>query len=172
MLSMRKAKLRASGFLPVLAAVTMLLITACGTGAPIPPTVTLETDAIYTQALQTADAQVVYRFNSQFNLTHTVKRMWEMGEDKFDIGVVCHHHELSIEPFYKHGQQIWAARPGSYQVDSAYNRRMGFNKCKPSCPTFILFPDAHEILGFPDIRQAANILTILRKEWPRIWPRE
>ena len=107
-----------------------------------------------------------YRYGSSFNLTHTVKRLWEMGDDDFDIGVIGHHHEAAIEPFQKHGRIIWAARPGSYQLTSSYTRRYGFRHANPTCPTFILFPDKHEVMGFMDVHQAAAFLRWTRATWP------
>lgn len=107
-----------------------------------------------------------YRFNSSLNLTHTVKRWWEMGNDPWDIGVVCHHHEPAVEPFVKHGRRLWAARPGSYQVSSGHSRRYGFNLTTPTCPTFILMPHTHWVLGFGDLREAVSYLTWLREGWP------
>lgn len=112
-----------------------------------------------------------YRFNSSLNITHVVKRWWDMGNDPFDIGVICHHHEPALEPFTRHGRTIWAARPGSYQVTSSYSRRYGFPLTKPTCPTFILFPDTFEVLGFLDVWAAANYLTWLRSDWPRNYMR-
>lgn len=112
-----------------------------------------------------------YRYNSSFNLIHAVKRWWEMGDDPFDIGVLCHHHEPAIEPFTKHGRTVWGARPGSYQVNSSYGRRYGFNNTRPTCPTFILFPDTFEIVGYLDVWQAANYLTYLRSGWPNVYRR-
>lgn len=107
-----------------------------------------------------------YRYNSSFNLIHAVKRLWEMGGESFDIGVLCHHHEPAIEPFRKHGRTVWGARPGSYQVNSSYGRRYGFNNTRPTCPTFVLFPDTHRIEGFLDVWSAANYLRWLREGWP------
>lgn len=112
-----------------------------------------------------------YRYNSSFNLIHAVKRLWEMGDDPFDIGVLCHHHEPAIEPFTKHGRTVWGARPGSYQVNSSYGRRYGFNNTRPTCPTFILFPDTFEVQGFLDVWAAANYLTWLREGWPSTYRR-
>jgi hypothetical protein len=109
-----------------------------------------------------------YRYGSSFNLTHAVKRWWEMGMDPWDIGVIGHHHEAAIEPFVKHGRRIWAARPGSYQVTSGYTRRYGFNHSKPTCPTFILFPNTHHIRGFGDVWEAADYLGYVRERWPEI----
>lgn len=103
-----------------------------------------------------------YRFNSAFNNTHSVKRMWEMGDDPFDIGVVCHHHAPGLEPFWKHGLVRWAARPGSYQLTSGYGRRYGHTQPVPTCPTFILWPGDRRIVGFVDVREAAEYLTLLR----------
>ena len=108
-----------------------------------------------------------YRFKSAFNLIHTVKRLWEQGEDDFDVGVVCHEHEAGLEPFMRHGRQVWGARPGSYQLTSGHSRRYGYGMARPKCPTFILFPDTHEVIGLGDVRQAAGFLTWLRSDWPR-----
>jgi hypothetical protein len=107
-----------------------------------------------------------YRFKSYMNLIHTVKRLWEVGEDDFDIGVVCHEHEAGCEPFMRHGKQVWGARPGSYQFTSGHGRRYGYNAQRPRCPTFILFPDQHEVMGFVDVRQGAGFLKWLRSDWP------
>lgn len=96
-----------------------------------------------------------YRFNSQINQTHAVKRWYDMGAEAFDIGVVCHHHEPALEPFERHGLTRWAARPGSYQITSDYSRQYGYNDTRPTCPTFILFPDRRHIIGFVDLDSAA-----------------
>jgi len=103
-----------------------------------------------------------YRFNSTFNQTHSVKRLWEMGEDAFDVGVICHHHTPALEPFLKHGLVRWAARPGSYQLTSGYARRYGHATAFPTCPTFVLWPGSRRIVGFLDVREAAEYLTLLR----------
>jgi hypothetical protein len=103
-----------------------------------------------------------YQFNSQFNKTHSIKRLWEMGEDDFDVGVVCHLHEAAMEPFFKHGQLRWAMRPGSYQLTSAYSRQRGFNQSSPTCPSVVYWPDQHKTLGFFDLRDAVIYLKAVR----------
>lgn len=103
-----------------------------------------------------------YRYNSSFNLLHVVKRMWEMGEDPFDVGVVCHHHEPAIESFTKQTEEVWGARPGSYQITSSHGRRYGFPLSRPTCPTFLFWPDHKEVIGFKNIHRAAEILTYFR----------
>jgi hypothetical protein len=103
-----------------------------------------------------------YRFNSAFNQTHAIKRWWEMGPDNWDVGVLCHLHEVACEPFMKHGQQRWALRPGSYQITSGYTRQYGFNNSTPSCPTAIVRPRTGRIYCLPDVRDAADYLTWLR----------
>lgn len=104
-----------------------------------------------------------YRYNSSFNQVHVVKRLWEMGDDPFDVGVVCHHHEAAIEQFTKHGQPVWGARPGSYQLTGTWARRIGFPLARPTCPTFLFWPDRREVLGFGDVRRAAEVLTYYRQ---------
>ena len=63
---------------------------------------------------------------------------------------------------------IWAARPGSYQVTSGHGRRYGFNHTKPTCPTFLLFPDSHRIVGFRDLWEGVGYLGYLRERWPDV----
>ena len=103
-----------------------------------------------------------YRFNSQLNQTHSIKRWWEMGSDNWDVGVLCHLHELALEPFTKHGKRRWAMRPGSYQITSGHSRQYGFNATAPSCPTIIVRPRLGRIMAFEDVRDAADYLTFLR----------
>lgn len=103
-----------------------------------------------------------YRYNSSFNQTHALKRMWEMDEHDFDVGVVCHHHEAAMEPFKKHGKWRWAFRPGSYQHTTGHGRRYGYGWSEPACPTVILWPGEKRMIGFLDAREAAGYLTYLR----------
>jgi predicted MPP superfamily phosphohydrolase len=103
-----------------------------------------------------------YRYNSSFNQTHAVKQWLRMGEEMFDVGVICHHHEASMEHFFSHGLDRIAIRPGTYQRQSDFSARLGFNAGKPSCPTVILFPKERKILPFVDVRPAAAVLRALR----------
>ena len=119
-------------------------------------------DLVVGDVKYTASVRHQYRYGSSFNQTHTVKRWWEMGPVNWDIGVVCHHHEASVEPFTKHGVERWAARPGSYQITSAYSRQYGFNNTKPTCPTFILHDRARKIEGFASLETGVKVLNALR----------
>jgi hypothetical protein len=103
-----------------------------------------------------------FRFNSSLNQTHAIKRWWEMGSDNWDVGVLCHLHELALEPFNKHGKRRYAMRPGSYQVTSGHSRSEGFNATQPSCPTVIIRPREGRFMAFEDVRDAADYLTYLR----------
>lgn len=105
-----------------------------------------------------------YRFNSTLNIGNTVKRMYDMGGDQFDVGVVCHHHEAHVETFERHGQTRWALRPGSYQITSTYSRRFGFNPTYPTCPVAIFWPDEHRVVCFKDLREGITHLRAARAE--------
>lgn len=105
-----------------------------------------------------------YRYNSSLNLGHTVKRWYDMGQVRFDVGVICHHHEPHLESFIRHGVQCWAARPGSYQITSAHSRQYGFNPTWPTCPTFIFDGRERRISGFIDLREAVATLAARRAE--------
>jgi hypothetical protein len=93
-----------------------------------------------------------YRFGSQFNQTHTVKQWLRMGPREFDLGVVGHHHEAAIEQVIYRDRFRWVARPGSYQITSGYSRQFGFNHSIPTCPTFLLHGDEHDISGWKSLR--------------------
>lgn len=93
-----------------------------------------------------------YRFGSSLNLLHTVKRMYDMDGDAFDVGVVCHNHEAEVGTFNRHGVVRYGIRPGSYQVESAFSRRIGFAQSYPTCPGVVLWPDQRRIEQFEDLR--------------------
>lgn len=99
-----------------------------------------------------------YRFGSSFNMLHSVKQWWRMGEQPFDIGVICHDHEAEVGSFNAHSLERWAARPGAYQIGSSFVREYGWNETAPTCPTFIVWPDSRKITGFNDVRIAAKFL--------------
>jgi hypothetical protein len=104
-----------------------------------------------------------YRYNSSFNQTHAVKQWLRMGERDFDVGVIGHHHDHACESFVWRGKMRWGCRPGSYQITSAHSREKGYNRSVPTCPTFLLRGDTHEITGFPTLRQAVASVRALRE---------
>lgn len=96
-----------------------------------------------------------YRFNSSYNQTHSVKQWFRFGPSPFDIGIVGHHHEHSLESAMLHGQQRYLCRPGSYQILTGYSAENGFNDAIPTCPTFILHGgNRKRITAFDDLREA------------------
>ena len=99
-----------------------------------------------------------YKFNSQMNQTHAVKQWLRLGEDVFDIGCICHHHEAAIEQTMHYNKIVWCCRPGAYQITSAYSQQYGFNASVPTCPTFLVFPDRHHIIGLHSVSDAPKIL--------------
>lgn len=99
-----------------------------------------------------------YRMNSTFNETHAVKQWWRLGQGDWDIGCIGHNHVSAVEPFWGHDKELWACRTGSYQITSAYSRQYGWNPTRPACPSFVLYPDRREIVGFHDLRPALRML--------------
>jgi len=105
-----------------------------------------------------------YRFNSSFNVTHTVKRMREQIGD-FDIGVVAHHHKASIEQTEVAGLLRLFIRPGSFKGPDRYTRQRGFtvdSKCY--MPAVILYPNERKMLPFLHLRDALLVLDSLKKD--------
>lgn len=100
-----------------------------------------------------------YRFNSSFNLTHTVKRMYDMCDYSFDIGIVCHHHRATFEPFEKHSQTRWAVRTGTYKTYDDFASKIGFANAKNEIlPTAILYPDQKKIEMVGSIAAAKKLI--------------
>jgi len=99
-----------------------------------------------------------YRYNSSFNMTHTVKRMFEhMGE--FDIGVVAHNHKAAIEQTEKTGLSRVFVRPGSFKGPDRYTRQLGYtsdSRCYMPC--VVLYPFERKMLPFLHLRDAISVL--------------
>lgn len=105
-----------------------------------------------------------FRMNSSFNDTHAVKQWQRLGEEDFDVGVICHNHTPAVEDHLYRGRHVVAMRPGSYQVLSAYSVQFGWNATMATCPTVILWPESRRIMSFFDVRDAAAALRLFRGE--------
>ena len=92
-----------------------------------------------------------YRFSSTLNLTHTVKRMREQLGD-FDIGIVAHNHQASIEFVDMRDKPRVFIRPGSFKGADRYARKIGFmDTGRTFMPVVELHPDIRLMNVYPDI---------------------
>jgi len=103
------------------------------------------------------------RFNSSFNLTHTVKRMYELSGFDFDIGIVCHHHESTYEPFQRHGEERIAIRASSGKLSSRFSESLNYPDCTMQVPVVILFPDKKKAIPMW-LEDGIKYLNYLRSE--------
>lgn len=103
-----------------------------------------------------------FTLNSRFNQGHAVKQLYRMGENLFDVGCVCHHHEPHCESFEAHGETRWALRPGSYQRGSSYTRQYGWSMTMPTCPTVVFWPGRRHMVGFRNLPDAVFHLNAAR----------
>ena len=93
-----------------------------------------------------------FRFNSSFNLTHTVKRLREMFHD-FDIGVVAHGHQPTVEHMSMADKDRVFIRCGAAKITDNYAQRLGFPPTKFYVPAVQLWPDKrkmHPVLNIAD----------------------
>jgi len=102
-----------------------------------------------------------YRFNSSFNLTHTVKRMLEREWDA-DIGVVAHGHVADIEEAVMRGQYRILVRTGTYKLYDSYLARKGYWEVKEvRVPVILLNSREKEMIPFLDLRKGLKVLEAL-----------
>ena len=99
------------------------------------------------------------RFNSVYNAAHSHAQNWRLGEWPWDVGILAHTHRHACIPFEGHGATRWALRPGAYQIYSSYAEEEGFTgSFDVRCPSVILYPDKHKIVGMSDLSDAATFL--------------
>jgi len=95
-----------------------------------------------------------YRFKSQFDLGLQFRRMWEVGEWDFDIGMLGHTHDGPfVQEFTKHGVSRWASLAGSYKTVDGYGEEAGYNPAKTGMTAFVIEPSGL-IQGFASLRAA------------------
>ena len=97
------------------------------------------------------------RYNSSFNLTHSVKRLREQMGD-FDIGVIAHNHQATIEQMVcGDGVDRLFVRTGSFKGADRYSRQLGYNDTGSCIPSVILYPDERRMIPFLHLESAAIV---------------
>lgn len=109
-----------------------------------------------------------YRYNSSFNLTHTVKRMFEKVSP-FDVGVIAHHHTPAIEQVSRwegrYKKEPIFIRTGSYKIDDKWAREQGFVDAAIGVPTVVFWPNEKRMVPFRRIEDAVLFLESLDSVW-------
>jgi len=109
-----------------------------------------------------------YRYNSSFNLTHSVKRMFEQ-ESPFDVGVLAHHHTPAIEQVSrwsgKYQRDIVCIRTGTYKIDDKWAKEQGYIGAQIGVPTVVFFPNEKRLIPFRRIEDAVVFLETIEGKW-------
>jgi len=70
-----------------------------------------------------------WKYNSIFNVTHSIEVGWQRGDSDFDVGLGGHTHIGTVErPFFRHGRLKRAVLTGTYKVvqtGGGYGRELG-----------------------------------------------
>lgn len=98
-----------------------------------------------------------YRYNSSFNLTHSVKQMYRMYK-QFDVGVLAHHHEYAVETTYIGDRQVALIRTGSYKVADVFGREIGWKPSVPIMPVVCFNPQKKQMITFCDLKSASDFI--------------
>ena len=85
--------------------------------------------------LSWGDYELVYKvrhkwkYNSIFNVTHSIEVGWQRGDSDFDVGLGGHTHIGTVErPFFRHRQLKRAVLTGTYKIiptGGGYGRELG-----------------------------------------------
>jgi hypothetical protein len=98
------------------------------------------------------------RFGSAFNLTHTVKRLYEQGRRAFDVGVIEHQHSPVFESFNVHSQERIAIRTGTYKVFDPHAEEYGYYGGGHGVITVVFFPNERRMVPFRRLEEAIAFL--------------
>lgn len=107
-----------------------------------------------------------YKYGSNFNLTHTVKRWWEHNSRMdFDIGVICHHHVPDYEIFFKRGSKKLAIRTGTYKLYDSYAKEIGVGGRSYECfPCIIFIPKIKDFIVVDSPQIASKLIRIAKED--------
>jgi len=101
-----------------------------------------------------------YRFNSSFNLTHTVKRMREQVCD-FDVGAIAHGHQPAVEHAFVAGKDRIFIRTGAFKDADRYAQKLGWNgPAHCIIPVVKLYPKKRRMQAYFDVSFVAEELGI------------
>lgn len=108
-----------------------------------------------------------FPYESNLNLTHAIKRMYDMGPVSFDVGVLEDRHQPALESFTRHpwdrgGRDIVALRPGTYKINDAYAASQGYYHGMIANPVLIFHPNTWRIDTFKHMEPGIEILGLLR----------
>jgi hypothetical protein len=104
-----------------------------------------------------------FRRHSNMNPEHACYRWMEERVTKWgvvpDVLAIAHNHTACVGVRNFDNRDVWAVRPGSAQVESAYARAKGFQDFRPTMPTIVLPPTRDErIVCFSDPDQAVRFM--------------
>lgn len=104
-----------------------------------------------------------YRFNSQYNVTHSVKQLLRMGLSDADVLVLEHWHVPAKEEFFWKDRKRIAIRTGSYKIYDEFASENGLFGAQSAAPTIILWPNEKKIIAFLDMYDAIECMKGLIK---------
>lgn len=90
-----------------------------------------------------------WRRGSALNPCHACWTWWqEEGanwEHHPDVLAIGHSHVSAVESRQFAARDMWAARIGTFQIDSAFARAKGFGRYRSTCPTVVLPPTRADV---------------------------
>jgi len=103
---------------------------------------------------------------SQYSPTFAIGKMLRDYQD-FDVGVLGHIHEPSLQEITLRGKRRYFLRLGSYKVEwDPYMEKLGFRLVRNAwMPMVVLFPDKWRIHAFKNFKEGIEFLEFVKKKY-------
>lgn len=75
-----------------------------------------------------------------------------------DVLAIAHNHNSVVESRQFAARDVWALRPGTFQLDSAFARAKGFGRYRTTCPTVVLPATQGRVQCFADPHDAVTYM--------------
>jgi len=103
---------------------------------------------------------------SKLNRHNAGKRMYDFGQEPYDIGILEHFHEGSIESFHRHDEKRISINSATFKEKDPYAESLGYYHTGIEIPVAIMYPNQKKLAVIDDMDTAALTLRAMAEmEW-------
>lgn len=103
---------------------------------------------------------------SKLNRHNAGKRMYDFGQEPYDIGILEHFHEGSIESFHRHDAKRISINSATFKEKDPYAESLGYYHTGVEIPVAIMYPNEKKLAVIDDLDTASLTLKAMAEmEW-------